>query len=208
MARISQSEYETTHHRCRALAALCILTLTLAACRPPDSAYDNRGGPESLVDVSSEVVNLDITSAGELNDLSAWINRDQPTRAELYCLEGEPLCVEARQVLDLYGVPTQQMQSSAANVTLIYERILARDCNARYVDDKNLTNVPQPALGCAIAANMVQQISNKQQIVRPNLIDYPDGEKAVEVYKYYQLPPVVTAPLTVDTSTVSSATSQ
>ncbi|MFN9003283.1 MAG: CpaD family pilus assembly lipoprotein [Alphaproteobacteria bacterium] len=208
MARIFQSECETTHHRCRALTALCILTLTLAACRPPDSAYDNRGGPESLVDVSTEVVNLDITSAGELNDLSAWINRDQPTRAELYCLEGEPLCVEARQVLDLYGVPTQQMQSSVANVTLIYERILARDCNARYVDDKNLTNVSQPAFGCAIAANMVQQISNKQQIVRPNLMDYPDGEKAVEVYKYYQLPPVVTAPLTVDTSIVSSATSQ
>ncbi|MFN8971545.1 MAG: CpaD family pilus assembly lipoprotein [Alphaproteobacteria bacterium] len=207
MARIFQSECETTHHRCRALTALCILTLTLAACRPPDSAYDNRGGPESLVDVSTEVVNLDITSAGELNDLSAWINRDQPTRAELYCLEGEPLCVEARQVLDLYGVPTQQMQSSVANVTLIYERILARDCNARYVDDKNLTNVSQPAFGCAIAANMVQQISNKQQIVRPNLMDYPDGEKAVEVYKYYQLPPVVTAPLTVDTSIVSSATS-
>jgi hypothetical protein len=208
MARIFQSECETTHHRCRALTALCILTLTLAACRPPDSAYDNRGGPESLVDVSTEVVNLDITSAGELNDLSAWINRDQPTRAELYCLEGEPLCVEARQVLDLYGVPTQQMQSSVANVTLIYERILARDCNARYVDDKNLTNVSQPAFGCAIAANMVQQISNKQQIVRPNLMDYPEGEKAVEVYKYYQLPPVVTAPLTVDTSIVSSATSQ
>ncbi|MFO0110127.1 MAG: CpaD family pilus assembly lipoprotein [Alphaproteobacteria bacterium] len=208
MARIFQSEHETTRHRCMALFALSVLALTLAACRPPDAAYNNRGGPESLIDVSSEVVNLDITSAGELNDLSAWINRDQPTRAELYCLEGSPLCVEARQVLDLYGVPTQQMQSSASTVTLVYERILARDCNASYVEDKNLTNVSQPAFGCAIAANMVQQVSNKQQIVRPNLMDYPDGEKAVEVYKYYQLPPVVTAPLTVDTSTVSSATSQ
>jgi hypothetical protein len=208
MARTIQSEHHSTRHRRMALAALGVFALTLAACRPADSAYNNRGGPESLIDVSSEVVNLNITSEGELNDLSVWINRDQPTRAELYCLEGEPLCVEARQVLDLYGVPTQQLSSPAATVTLVYERILARDCNARYVESNSLTNVPQPAFGCATAANMVQQIANKQQIVRPNLMDYPDGEKAVQVHKYYQLPPVVTAPLTVDTSTVNNASSQ
>ena len=190
------------------LVALGAFLALLSACRPPDSAYDNRGGPESLIDVSSEVVNLTVTSAQEVNDLSAWIEGDQPTRAELYCLEGEPLCIEAGQALDLFGVPTQRINSSAATVTLVYERILARDCDHRYVEDKSLTNVVQPALGCSLAANMVQQITNKQQIVRPNLMDYPDAAKAVQVHDNYRLPPVVREPLSIDESAVSNAVSQ
>lgn len=189
------------------LPALLVL-VSLASCRAPDSAHYNRGGPESLIDVSSEVVNLTVTNAQEVNDLSAWIDRDQPTRAELYCLEGEPICMETRQVLDLYGVPTQTINSFSGTITLVYERILARDCDQRYVEGKSLTNMTQPAFGCSLAANMVQQITNKQQIVRPNLMDYPDAAKAVQVHDNYRLPPVVREPLSIDDSSVSKAVNQ
>ena len=187
------------------LVVMGVLLVLLSACRPPDLAYENRGGPESLIDVSSEIVNLTVASGAEVDDLSAWIDRDQPTRAELYCLEGDPICVQARQVLDLYGVPTQFIQSSTATTTLIYERILARDCDQRYVTSQSLTNVSSPSFGCSLAANMVQQITNKQQIVRPNLMDYPDAAKAVQVHDNYRLPPVVGEPLTIQDSAVGDA---
>jgi hypothetical protein len=187
------------------LVVMGMLLVLLSACRPPDSAYENRGGPESLIDVSSEIVNLTVASGAEIDDLSAWIDRDQPTRAELYCLEGDPICVQARQVLDLYGVPTQFINSSTATVTLIYERILARDCDQRYVKNQSLTNVSSPSFGCSLAANMVQQITNKQQIVRQNLMDYPDAAKAVQVHDNYRLPPVVGEPLTIQDSAVGDA---
>ena len=190
------------------LAALAVLVLSLAACeRPPASAYFDRGGPESLIDVSSEVVNLTIHDDEELNELSNWINQDQPTRAEIYCLEGEPMCEEAKQVLDLYGVPTLVVQAGEQTVTLVYERILARDCEQRFTDTSNLYHLNHTSFGCAIAGNVVQHVSNKQQLVNPNLMDYPRSEKGVQAYENYRKPPAVSEPLSVENSLTGAASS-
>ena len=69
--------------------ALGLLALSACQPKPSDSAYYNRGGPESLLDVSSEVVNLSVADPAALQELSTWIKQDQPTRAELYCNDGE-----------------------------------------------------------------------------------------------------------------------
>lgn len=169
--------------------------VVLGACSPRQDTTFSRGAPESLIDVSSEVVNLSVRNAHEIDELSQWVNHDQPTRAELYCAEGSSLCTETRQALELFGVPTMLVPSAANTVTLIYERVLARDCQQRFVDNlNNYTNENHPAFGCSIAANMVQQISNKQQIVSPNVGDYRDAQSAINYYNRYQSPPPATPP--------------
>lgn len=191
------------------LTAFALIVLTLSACtRPSPQAYFNRGGPESLIDVSSEIVNLTVQNDSELNELSSWINRDQPTRAELYCTDGDPMCEEAKQVLDLYGVPTLLVPSGGQTVTLVYERILARDCEQRFIDNDNPYNLHHASFGCSVAANIVQHVPNKQQFVNPNLTDYPGAEKGVQAYENYLRPPEVGAPLSVDNSLTDAASSQ
>jgi hypothetical protein len=151
-----------------------------------DGAF-SRGTPERLLDVSSEVVNLSVKSAAEVDELSQWVGRDQPTRAELYCSEGAPLCNEAKQALELYGVPTMLISSGTQTATLIYERVLARDCNQSFRDDLHQwRSESHPAFGCAISANIVQHVAQKQQFISPNLSDYRDAESAVNSYSYYQ----------------------
>jgi hypothetical protein len=185
------------------------LLALVSACDVKRAPTFGRGAPESLLDVSSEVVNLGVRNPTEVDELSHWIGRDQPTRAELYCEEGSTLCREARQVLDLYGVPVSAIPSPANTVTLVYERVLARDCNPRFEDDlRDWTNDNHPAFGCAIAANIVQHVSHKQQFVSPNLTDYRDAESAVTNYQNYQRPATVQdtrANYNLDNSTLSNA---
>ena len=84
----------------RNLLILTVAALALTACgKPPaDSAYLNRGGPESLLDVSSEVVSLNGTNRAELKELSNWIEKDQPTRAEIFAWSGYGEAGPARAV--------------------------------------------------------------------------------------------------------------
>lgn len=166
--------------------ALLLLGLVSACGRYEDGTF-SRGAPERLLDVSSEVVNLSVATSAQVDELSQWVGRDQPTRAELYCSEGAPLCREARQVFDLYGVPVTFVSSGNQTATLVYERVLARDCNQSFRDDLQLwQNEHHPAFGCAISANIVQHVTQKQQIVNPNLTDYRDAESAVNNYTSYQ----------------------
>jgi hypothetical protein len=181
----------------------------ITACDVKRAPNFGRGAPESLLDVSSEVVNLGVRNPTEVDELSHWINRDQPTRAELYCEEGATLCREARQVLELYGVPVTPVPSPANTVTLVYERVLARDCNPRFEDNlQNWQNDHHPAFGCATAANIVQHVSHKQQFVSPNLTDYRDAESATTNYTNYLRPPMqqdTRQNYNLDNSTLSNA---
>lgn len=189
--------------------SLCA-ALLLAACSPRQDTTFSRGAPERLVDVSSEIVNLSVKTDREVDELSQWVGRDQPTRAELYCAEGTSLCTQTRQALELFGVPTMLVPSNTNTVTLVYERVLARDCNPRFVDNLHqYTSENHPAFGCSIAANMLQQITNKQQIVSPNIGDYRDAESAINYYNRYQSPPPATQPdLSLNNSTLSQASTQ
>jgi hypothetical protein len=161
--------------------------VVLAACSTiPNEAYFNRGTPESLLDRSSEVVSLPVKTSLQVNELSSWVNRDQPTRAELYCNASNPQCQDAKETLSLFGVPTTTVPSVQSTVTLVYERTLARDCEQRYIDNRiNPYNLNHPTFGCATAANMVQQISDKQQILNPHMMDNHDASKAVQSYRKY-----------------------
>lgn len=155
----------------------------------PKDAYFNRGDPESLLDVSSEVVNLSIGSNGSLDELSEWIHQDQPSRAELYCMDSNEQCAAAQEILDLYGVPSAYVPAADNVVSLVYERVLARDCENSYIDNRvNPYNLNHPTHGCSIAVNMVQMVSDKHQFVRPNLLDRSDAKKAVSVYNEYLNP--------------------
>jgi hypothetical protein len=173
------------------LASVGIMALAGCSIMPPEAYYD-RGQPESLLDVSSEVVNLPVHSESSLDELTNWINKDQPSRAELYCSPASSQCQAAQDVLDLYGVPTLVMPSDDSMVSLVYERVLARDCENRYIDNSvNPYNLNHPTFGCSLSVNMVQMVSDKHQFVRPNLMDNPDARKAVQAYQSYLEPPVV-----------------
>ncbi|PZP87245.1 MAG: hypothetical protein DI582_00290 [Azospirillum brasilense] len=193
----------------RITTVLVVSALALSACtKPPASAFYNRGTPESLLDVSSEVVNLSVADQPALAELSTWIKNDQPTRAELYCNEGDPRCTEALKVLDLHGVPTMTVPSGEYSVALVYERLLARDCRQQFVDNsRNPYNAPHPSFGCSIAANMVQHVSNKQQFISPNLTDVPPATNAVQARARAYIPNAAKPAYSVDQSVTQSAQS-
>ncbi len=192
-------------------ALLAFSLVIVAACgkEPPDSAFLNRGGPEALLDVSSEVVNLSVATQPDRRDLSNWIEKDQPTRAELNCPQGSRTCTEAEKILDLHGVPVTPGNGADQTVTLIYQRILARDCNQRYVDNvPNHYNAYHADFGCSISANMVQEVTDKQEFISPNLADDPRATRAVNDYNRAYAPRPIVAPYGVGDSVVSKSKSQ
>lgn len=166
-----------------ALAAL------LSGCSDiPPGAYFNHGSPESLLDMSSEVVNVSLDDSSATDELAGWINQEQPSRADLMCGEKDPGCAKAKSVLEQFNVPYEQKAAGAgaAKVALHYERVIARDCENRYIDNSiNPYNLNHPTFGCSVAANIVQHVTDKRQFVNPNLLDYPDGENAAAAYRSY-----------------------
>jgi hypothetical protein len=159
---------------------MLMVALVMAACAPRDSAFMNRGGPESLLDVSSEVVNLSIASKKDLDALADWVAGDQPTRADLMCDAQAKNCRDALKILETKGVAVNTSGGAANTVTLVYERILARDCNQRYREPKNkLFNAPAPSFGCSVSANIVQQVSDKKAFINPAISDDPSAASGV-----------------------------
>lgn len=153
---------------------------------PPNAMYYNRGNPETLLDVSTEVVNMNMATRDHLSELSNMVVKDPPSRAELGCLESDLLCSEARRALAKQGVPVMFVDSGK-DVSLVYQRVMLRDCDPRYFDNShNPHNLPPATFGCANAANMAQQVSNKRQFVSPALMDLPDAEKASQHYQEYR----------------------
>jgi hypothetical protein len=197
------------NHSFRLFLSVCGL-MVLAACgeAPPSAAYMNRGGPESLLDVSSEVVNLSTASAADLKDLSSWIARDQPTRAELHCAAGEKNCTEANRILSLHGVPVSTGTFGDNSVTLVYERILARDCEQRYIDNPgNYHNTNHINFGCSVASNIVRHVTDKQEFVSPVLLDDPSALRGVNDMRRAYTPRQPVEPYSIDESLTSKAKS-
>lgn len=176
----------------KSLSLLSVVVAISACSVVPKEAYFNRGTPESLLDVSSEVVNIALSSPRSVDELSGWVSQDPPSRADLLCLESDLVCRQAQQVLDQSGVQVNYIAAADNNVTLVYDRVLARDCENRFIDNStNPYHLNHPTFGCSVASNMVQMVSDKQQFISPALTDYPDAEKAAQVYQNYLKPPVV-----------------
>ncbi|MCC2647179.1 MAG: hypothetical protein K0R02_1244 [Rickettsiaceae bacterium] len=127
--------------------------------------------PEALVDTSSEKTSFGLTSESSLEELSSWIDQDTPTHAELAC-EGD-LCSKAASILSSFAVPYRHVAAAdnKNQVILSYERSMARDCRKR---------ANGFAVGCAAASNMVDMISDRQQLTSPPVSGQPDAESAVK----------------------------
>jgi hypothetical protein len=154
----------------------------------PGDAYNDRGAPESLLDVSSEQVTVELGSADSVDEIKEWIESDQPSRAIIYCVDGDVLCDSAEEVLGLYGVEYEWMQSDYSEISLIYERVIARDCDSSYIDSRiNPYNLNHPTFGCSIASNMVQMVTNRNEFVNPDLLGYMDGRTTAKNMRAYRL---------------------
>ena len=188
-----------------ALLALGLIVVAACGKEPPQSAFLDRG-PESLLDVSSEVVNLSVASMNDRKDLSAWIDKDQPTRAELNCNPDNKNCSQAEKILDLHGVPVAHGNGADQTVTLVYQRILARDCSSRYVDNiPNHYNAYHADFGCSVSANIVQEVTDRQEFISPNLSDDPEAKGAVNAYRNANTPRKPADPYGIGDSTVEKS---
>ncbi|MGE3713322.1 MAG: hypothetical protein AB7F82_02180 [Alphaproteobacteria bacterium] len=168
---------------------LSLLLFTAACNEIPGEAYYNRGDPENLLDVSSEVVNMNLNSTASFSNLSRIVANDKPTRAEVNCDPSSTHCAQTYELFDHHGIPVEST-NGPEGVTLVYERVVARDCENRYIDNSiNPYNLHPLTFGCSVSANTVQMVSNKQQFTNPNLLDYRDGDKALQTYRVYLQPP-------------------
>ncbi len=174
---------------CLSLPLLCLL----AACSDiPREAFYSRGSPEGLMDVSAEVVSFQIADSSAVAQVIEWINADQPSTADLRCSEESTACVQVQEVLAQFAVPYEYNNSSENSLTLMYERVVTRDCDNRFVSNHiNPYNLNHPAFGCSTAANMAQMISDQRQITNPSLMGYMDGNKAYQIEKAYSTKPQV-----------------
>lgn len=158
--------------------------------RIPESAFRNPGAPERLLDSSSERVTIALGSRDALNEISRMATQDPPTRVELNCLRSDALCTEAKTLFVNRNIPAEFVDDGD-EITLVYERLVARDCDSRFVDNsQNNANLNHPALGCSVVGNTVQMVSDKRQFTNPSLMDMQDGSKTVQSYRRYQQPPV------------------
>lgn len=173
-----------------AFALLGVAGLTACSSIPESDSLAGRGSPESLLDVSSEVVSFQVADSASVDQVVEWINLDQPSSAELRCTDGEESCMHVQEVLAQFAVPYEFTPSAENALTLYYERIVTRDCDNRYVSNHiNPYNLNHPNFGCSLAANMVQMISDQRQITNPALMGYADADKAYQVQKAYYTKP-------------------
>lgn len=172
------------------VSSLVSMALLLGACNviPPQEYYD-RGSPYSLLDTSSEVVNVSLVSEDSVNEVVQWVDQDQPSQADLACMEGEPVCAKTLETLESFRVPVNFTSSPDNTLTLVYDRVVARDCENRYIDNSiNPYNLNHRTFGCSTAVNMVQMVGDKRQFTNPPIMDFRDGERAAQDYNSYLRP--------------------
>ena len=134
--------------------------------------------PESLLDLSSERVSFSLSQSTSVEELTDWVNNDQPSRAEIYCTSTPEVCAEAKSVLQQFGIQFEEKagRESGDEIVLLYDRIFTRDCDGESTG----------AIGCSVAANQVQMVVDPRQYLDPALLDLQDAEKASRVYEQYQ----------------------
>ena len=146
----------------------------LSACSTV--AYVEPVKPESLLDMSSERVSFSLESGQPVEELTDWINKDQPTHAEVHCASSSSSCTEAQDILTQFGVPFENKASESGDeVVLLYDRIFTRDCAGT-----------GEASGCSVAANTLQMVVDPRQFLDPAMLDLQDAEKASSVFGKYQ----------------------
>src|SRR5690606_4107366 len=110
-------------------------------------------------------------------------------RAELSCLMEDALCNQTRAILDQFAVPYEMTDGEQHQAILVYERVIARDCRHEFLSNHhNPYNLPYPGYGCSLAANSLQMIADKQQIIAPALSAPQDADKMSGAITQYRKP--------------------
>jgi hypothetical protein len=169
------------------------LALNACANTTPPSAYQTLTDPEALMMMASDMVTIDLGNKNYTERLGDALTVNPPNRAILNCKSTTVACKKAKTILSKNKISTESTDNGN-NVTLVYDRVAARDCTNRYIDNsQNPNNLNYAAFGCSISANIAQMVSDKKQITNPNLLDYQDGEKAASTYSNYVNPPVASS---------------
>lgn len=161
----------------------------MASCTSPTpDAYFNPGDTEDALMVVNELDYIDLSDPQSTHVIEEMIAQKKPTRATVNCDPTHATCKEIRKILENHTIRYSGAPKGSL-VTLEYERVVAKDCNSRYINNSNNNhNLHHSSFGCAMRANTAQMVSDKQQFVNPKLLGYMDGEKAASVYDSYLNP--------------------
>lgn len=158
----------------------------LSACDIiPGRAHFTRGQPESLLSVSTESVVVDLSQRNSAAQLVSWLGKSEPARAFVEC-SNAVYCGRAVQIIDDYNIPYEEVKGPSNSVTLVYENIVARDCENRFLTNHNNPyNLNHPTFGCSMAVNQAQMVRDKRQFVDPLVTGPYDGAKGAQDYDTY-----------------------
>ncbi|MFV9875202.1 MAG: hypothetical protein AB8U25_01315 [Rickettsiales endosymbiont of Dermacentor nuttalli] len=166
------------------ISKLITFTILLCIIACTNGSY-TRIEPESLIDFSSEQVSFSLSSPSVIEDITNWLTNDQPSSVELGCNTNNKTCASIIKILGLYNI-NYKFSVIDNNITLFYNKVVARDCNRVYCDKKG-TIIRSHNLGCAVSANTVQMVSDHKQFIEPSLLDLHDATKSVHHYNYHYL---------------------
>jgi len=166
--------------------AIILFVGALQSCsRIPDEAGFTRGQPESLLSVTSESVMVDLGQRNSLAQLANSLNSQSVSRAILTCSNGL-VCKNAESLLNSNGVPYEVQSGATNSVALMYDTIIARDCDNKFVSNHNNPyNLNHTTYGCSTAMNQAMMVRDKRQFTDPLVLGPYDGFKAAQNYDSY-----------------------
>lgn len=147
----------------------CALLFTVSACAMHHAAPVIRA--ETLIKSTAEKISFPIVDSSSLEAIENWVaNGEAPTNAEISCVSSENTCNRVRNLLTNRGIPVNESaaaaDSSAGNVSLTYNRIIAHDCG---------TN----SFGCSTSVNAIHMVTNREQFIKPAMSDLQDAASSV-----------------------------
>ncbi len=171
--------------------------MLLSACEQiPSERYADQSNPDHLIVTNSELVTITLSAKDASERLNDALSDNPPDRAVINCSPTESACKKATKALSKHHVPMETLidANAAANITLVYDKLAAKECDNRYRDNsQNSNNLNHQAYGCSIGANIAQMVTDKRQFTKPSLMDYTDGEKAASNYDSYLNPPAASS---------------
>lgn len=150
---------------------VCSILLIVASCASNGSSVYVK--TESLVSASSEKVSFPITDSSSVDAIADWIHEgdNKPSSAEISCLEKDTSCLVVKRILKKSKitytvVPSKSEDAKIGNITIMYNKILARDCETA-------------DFGCSTSINSLRMVTNREQFTKPAISDFQDAASAV-----------------------------
>lgn len=167
--------------------AVAALVLGQTACSIiPQAGYSDQWKFESLIDVTTESVNVDLGRRNALAQVANLTSSPNLASATLYCSNTQ-LCERTAKLLRSKDVSYEIKQAETNVASLNFERPVARDCDNRFITNHiNPYNLHHPTFGCANGINSAQMIRDKRQVTDPLILGPYDGFKATQNYDSYQ----------------------